>query len=38
MDAASHSRSRTVTTIVLGLIALRLLAVPLYAIGHVADD
>jgi hypothetical protein len=38
VDAASHSRSRTVTTIVLGLVALPLLAVPLYAIGHIADD
>lgn len=38
MDVASNSRSRTVTTIVLGLVVFPLLAVPLYTIGHIADD
>jgi hypothetical protein len=38
VDAASHSRPRTVTTIVLGLVVFPLLAVALYTIGHIADD
>jgi len=38
MDAASGIRSRTVTMIALGLVVFPLCAVPLYAIGHIADD
>ena len=38
MEAAQHGRSRTVTTIFLGLVVFPLLAVPLYLIGHIADD
>jgi hypothetical protein len=38
MEAAQHGRSRTATAIVLGLIVFPLCAVPLYAIGHIADD
>jgi hypothetical protein len=38
MEAAQHGRSRTVTTVLLGLVVFPLLAVPLYAIGHIADD
>lgn len=38
MDAASDSRSRTRTTIVLGLVVFPVLAVPLYTIGHIADN
>jgi hypothetical protein len=38
MEAVQPSRSRTVTTVVLGLVVLPLCAVPLYLIGHIADD
>jgi hypothetical protein len=38
MEAAQPGRSRTATAIVLGLVLFPLCAVPLYAIGHVADD
>jgi hypothetical protein len=38
MEAAQHGRSRTVIAIVLGLVVFPLCAVPLYAIGHIADD
>jgi len=38
MEAAQPRRSRTVTAIVLGLILFPLCAVPLYTIGHIADD
>jgi O-antigen ligase len=38
MEAVRPGRSRTVATIVLGLFVFPLLAVPLYAIGHIADD
>ncbi len=38
MEAVHHGRSRTVTTTVLGLVVFPLCAVPLYALGHIADD
>jgi hypothetical protein len=38
MEAVQPGRSRTVATIVLGLFVFPLLAVPLYAIAHIADD
>jgi hypothetical protein len=38
MEVAQRGRSRTVTAIVLALVVFPLCAVPLYAIGHVADD
>jgi hypothetical protein len=38
MEAVQPGRTRTVTTVVLGLLVFPLLAVPLYAIGHIADD
>jgi hypothetical protein len=38
MEAVQPRRSRTVTAIVLGLILFPLCAVPLYTIGHIADD
>jgi hypothetical protein len=38
MEAAHPKRSRTVTAIVLALVLFPLCAVPLYAMGHIADD
>jgi hypothetical protein len=38
VEASQHWRSRTATAIVFGLVVFPLCAVPLYAIGHVADD
>jgi hypothetical protein len=38
MEAVQPGRPRTVATIVLGLFVFPLLAVPLYTIGHIADN
>jgi hypothetical protein len=38
VEAVQPRRSRTVTAIVLGLILFPLCAVPLYMLGHIADN
>jgi hypothetical protein len=38
MEAVQRRRSRSVTAIVLALVVFPLCAVPIYAIGHAADD
>lgn len=38
VDAANQNRPRTVMTVVLGLVVFSLSAVPLWALGNVADD
>ena len=38
MEAFQPSRSKTATTLVLGLVVFPLCTVPLYLIGHIADD
>lgn len=38
MEAVQPRRSRTAAAILLGLILFPLCAVPLYTIGHIADD